>query len=202
MAITEEPSDTTNDINYFNCDEATLDRLCGPKIEALGYEGVYQRAISDFECSRKCNIHRLQQLYESELRLYYDKYNNYLSYKYNTKDLKKRAEAEQLERVIENIKLRLNKILNELNDNIEKSNNDIENNKKEIQNRNFDISNTNKDLTNQYNTILEKKNELEGKLRMIETGTERNNYKRNTIIFLIFLNIFIICTLAALIVYK
>ena len=39
---------------------------------------------NDYECQRKCNIQKLRHLYHQELNRYYQKYTQYLQYKYST----------------------------------------------------------------------------------------------------------------------
>ena len=45
---------------------------------------------NDLTCERKCNISKMQELYNKELEKYYNEYNKYLQYKYDRSSDKSR----------------------------------------------------------------------------------------------------------------
>jgi len=158
---------------------------------------------NDYECQRKCNISKLKDLYNSELQNYYSEYNKYLEYKYDrtSQASRKKAEAENIIRPkVIRINSVLNKILSDLKKNINYTQNMISQQEVDIDNKNNDIYNRNIKITNQFNTITKKKQELGSKKAMIDSGIERNKYKRNTMYFLIVLNLIIIGVIAKLLI--
>ena len=158
---------------------------------------------NDYECRRKCNISKLKELYEKELNNYYTQYNKYLQYKYDRSSSSKQAEAENvIKPKVIRINNNLNKILADLKKNIEHTQELIQQQEGDINTKNNNIYKRNKQITDQYNTIVSRQDELESKNRQIDTGIERNQYKRNTMYFLIFLNIVIISVLAGILIKK
>merc|ERR1711966_322276 len=95
------------------------------------------------------------------------------------------ANSKEIEPKIMANKEMMNKVLQALRQNISETQNSIDTHSTEIKSKNWDIADRNKNITKQYHTLENRKNELEGKLRMIDTGIERNHYKRNMILFLI-----------------
>ncbi len=186
--------------NNFNCSPELIKQLCGTEENSRGDEKK-ARPITNYECARKCNIHQLREIYENTLKSYYEDYNKYLSYKYSS-DPANNAESKEIEGKIIKNKENMNNVLQALRSNINETQENIVQHTNEIKSKNWDIADRNKNITKQYHTLENRKNELEGKLRMIDTGIERNHYKRNMILFLIIINILIVCTLAGLIVYR
>tara|TARA_Y100000385_G_scaffold289930_1_gene361061 strand:+ start:14713 stop:15279 length:567 start_codon:yes stop_codon:yes gene_type:complete len=187
-------------VNNFNCDPELIKQLCGNEDNSRGDERK-SRPITNYECARKCNIHQLKEIYEKTLQTYYVDYNKYLSLKFSSQasDV---ANSKEIEPKIMANKEMMNKVLQALRQNISETQNSIDTHSTEIKSKNWDIADRNKNITKQYHTLENRKNELEGKLRMIDTGIERNHYKRNMILFLIVINILIVCTLAGLVIYK
>ena len=135
---------------------------------------------NDYECRRKCNISKLKELYEKELNNYYTQYNKYLQYKYDRSSSSKQAEAENvIKPKVIRINNNLNKILADLKKNIEHTQELIQQQEGDINTKNNNIYKRNKQITDQYNTIVSRQDELESKNRQIDTGIERNQYKRN-----------------------
>ena len=156
---------------------------------------------NDYECRRKCNIMKLKELYSKELQRYYTEYNKYLELKYDRSANKSRnqalAESTVRPKVVK-INSNLNKILSDLRSNIEHTQELIKTQEQSISTKNNNIYKRNNQITNQFNNITERTDELKSKERQIETGVERNQFKRNTMYFMILLNILIIGTLAYL----
>lgn len=186
--------------NNFNCKPELIKQLCGNEDNSASNERK-SRPITNYECARKCNIHQLKEIYENTLQQYYKDYNQYLSLKFSS-EAADVANAKQIEPKIMANKEMMNKVLQALRSNISTTQSSIDTYNTEIKSKNWDIADRNKNITKQYHTLENRKNELEGKLRMIDTGIERNHYKRNMILFLIVINILIVCTLAGLVIYN
>lgn len=186
-----------------NCTNEQIKLWCGEEKDGNGiYVNNDGTKMTRFECSRICNINKLRNMYKSELDNYYNSYNNFLSAKFNQGEPDKQKLAATLETDIISHKENLSNILDSLKQNIEKTDVQINSYNQDIISTNDNISDRNQEITNQYETLKQRQDELEGKYRMIDTGIERNHYKRNVILFLIFINILIISTLASLILLK
>jgi len=147
---------------------------------------------NDYECQRKCNISKLRELYNSELQNYYTTYNEYLKYKYdrssNQAIMRARAESELRPKVVR-INRRLNKVLTDLKSNIEHTQSLIKKQEGDIKVKNNLIYRRNNRLSKMNDTINGRSDELQTKERQMETGGERNSYKRLSMYVLIILNI-------------
>ena len=187
----------------FNCNNQEIIDICGIEKDGNGiYENNDGKKINKFECSRLCNITKLRNIYKEELNRYYEAYNKYLTIKFNQNDSNRAENASEIEQDIISHKENLSKILDSLKNNIVITDSKIQEYNQDIINTNDNIADRNSEITDQYLTLKNRQDELEGKYRMIDTGIERNHYKRNVILVLIFINIFIICILASLILYK
>lgn len=158
---------------------------------------------NDYMCQRKCNIQKLKDLYNEELRNYYKTYNTYLELKYSTGNnaVENRQIAEQEWRpliVTQNTKL--NKILQDLKKNITHTQNLINSQKKKISIKNNNILSQNKYITHQDDMIQQKYDQYLSKERQVDTGIERNKYKKNTMILMIILNIILVIITIVLII--
>jgi septal ring factor EnvC (AmiA/AmiB activator) len=158
---------------------------------------------NDYMCQRKCNIHKLKQLYNKELRNYYKIYNTYLEMKYSTGNnaVEQRQLAEKEWRpLIVTINKKLNKILKDLKKNIDNTQKLIKSHKKTILVKNNNILTQNKFITRQDDIIKQKYDEYLSKERQVDTGEERNKYKKNTMILMIILNIILVIVTIVLII--
>merc|ERR1712072_723506 len=130
---------------------------------------------NDYECQRKCNINNLKELYDKQLNQYYTEYQKYLTYKYDksSSSSQKQALAENVIRpkVIQ-INNNLNKILTDLKKNIDHTHDLITQQEGDIASKNNTLYSRNKEITKQYDTISSRKDELDSKERMIDTGIE------------------------------
>lgn len=160
------------------CDQNFIRRECNYK--------------NDYQCQRKCNISKLKELYNSELQNYYTTYNEYLKYKYdrssNQAIMRARAESELRPKVVR-INKRLNRILTDLKGNIDHTRDMINRQENNIRVKNNLIYKRNKRLANQNDLIDGRSDELKTKEKQIDTGAERNSYKRLLMYVLIILNI-------------
>jgi len=147
---------------------------------------------NDYQCQRKCNISKLKELYDTELQNYYTTYNEYLKYKYDRSSnqalMRARAESELRPKVVR-INNRLNKVLTDLKSNIEYTQDLIKKQENGIKVKNNLIYRRNTRLSKQNDMINGRSDELVTKERQIETGGERNSYKRLSMYVLIILNI-------------
>ena len=98
----------------------------------------------DYTCQRKKNIFRLKDLYEKELNNYYNSYNQYLQYKYDTSrdaNWKRNYAETRLKPKVKGINANLNRMLKEYNLSIDVM--DPLANKEEVKkNYNIDIFNS------------------------------------------------------------
>ena len=153
---------------------------------------------NDYQCQRKCNMSKLKELYNSELQNYYNTYNEYLRYKYdrssNQAIMRARAESELRPKVVR-INSRLNKILTDLKNNIDQTQDMIKKQENSIRVKNNLIYKRNQRLAKQNANINGRNQELVSKERQLETGSERNNYKRLAMYVFLLLNVVLIAVL-------
>lgn len=153
---------------------------------------------NDYNCQRKCNIHKLEQLYQTELANYNKEYTNYLNLKYSKSSDKAQHKA-LAEWKIKPRVIRLNRILNtilaDLRRNIDHTHSLIKSQESDIESKNNSIYLRNKQLTNQFSKIENQSGEMISKEQQIESGLERNLNRRNSMILFISLNILLICLL-------
>ena len=162
---------------------------------------------NDYECQRKCNILKLKGLYTKELDNYYKTYQTYLNLKYSRGSGSSRgywravAESKWRPKVVA-INRRLNKILDDLKNNIEHTQSLIDTQEKEIQKKNDVIYKRNRKISKLNSEITEKSDEFVSKEQQIESGIERNNFKRNSMYILIALIVLVAGILAYLLTKK
>lgn len=160
---------------------------------------------NDYACQRKCNISKLEQLYNKELNNYYNTYTTYLKLKYsvgrNSTVDRRNAETKWRPKVA-NINARLNKILTDIKANINHTKSLINSQEKEIEIKNNNIYQRNKKITDMANLIDKNTDDYVSKERQIVTGEERNRFRRNSMYFLILLNVIVIGVLGYLLTKK
>ena len=147
---------------------------------------------NDLTCERKCNISKMQELYNKELEKYYNEYNKYLQYKYDRSSDKSRKKmlAESVIRPnIIKINNNLNNILIRLRKHIGNTNKLVLNQKNLIKNKNNNIVRQNKKIQHQMEILNKSQNEVLSKKRQIDTGLDRNRYKRNIMYVILIVNI-------------
>ena len=162
--------------------------------------------LSEFECIRKRNICKLRNKYEAELtsnirlKKTYSRL-KYNSIKYPTANYFKRQlpitesriniSSKRLIDILDSIKLNIEKskdILNREDESIESKNNQIIQKDKRIQRINNQIGNLQQEFLSNEQKII--------------SGIERNQYKRNIIIFLIILSVLLSGSIAYLLINK
>uniref|UniRef100_A0A6C0EK19 Uncharacterized protein n=1 Tax=viral metagenome TaxID=1070528 RepID=A0A6C0EK19_9ZZZZ len=147
---------------------------------------------NDFHCQRKCNISKMEELYNKELQKYYLEYNKYLHYKYDRtadKSRKKLLAETVIRPNIIKINNNLNNILINLKKHIKNTNNLIQGQKHEIANKNNNIYRQNTKIKHQINLLKEKEDSILSKERQVDTGLDRNRYKRNSMYVIFIINI-------------
>jgi len=147
--------------------------------------------VNDYECDRKCNIMKLKDEYNKELKQYYIEYNKYLNLKFGkNSSTQQQTTAESLVKpVIVQINTNLNKILADLKNNIKNTQSKIKTQEMNVHSKNKNINSKNSQIKIQIEEIEKRQKELDTKNRMIETSIERNRYKRNVMYIMIILSI-------------
>ena len=147
---------------------------------------------NDITCQRKCNINKLEDLYNKELQKYYLEYNKYLHYKYDRsskKSINKHLAETVIRPNIVRINDNLNNILIKLKKHIANTHNLIQQQKNEINNKNNNIYRQNNKIKQQVNLLDKRDSDLLSKERQVKVGLDRNLYKRNIMYFVIIINI-------------
>ena len=150
---------------------------------------------NDYICQRKCNIFKLKELYSKELDNYYNSYATYLRFKYSTganSELEKKNAEIEWRPKIGIINSRLTKILTDIKANINHTQSLIGTQEAEIEIKNNNIFEEHKKIDNLSNLINKHSDEYVSKERQVLTGKERNISRRNSMYFLIILNIILI----------
>ena len=145
--------------------------------------------------SKKENIKKLKDMYETGLTKYYTAYNQYLQHKYDRSSNRawKRMYAEKtLRPKVENLNNYLNKILTNMKNNIRKSSGIISGQSKKINMSRDEINKKNFTIKKQDEDIERSNVDLISKTRQIGFTAERNTYRRNMIVALLIINILIV----------
>lgn len=149
----------------------------------------------DYECKRKCNIYKLKNSYERNLSDYRDTYTKYIKNKYTTGSNKSTMQAYAeytLKPKLIKLNNKLNSILGDLKQNIEYTNDLINKKHSVIATKNNSIYRRNSRITELDEQMNERKSEIRTKENQIDVVREKNNYKRNSMIILIIINMFIL----------
>ena len=154
-------------------------------------------------CKMKCNIDILNKEYSKNLKLYREEYNKFLEFKFDKgpdKNRKNKIANTINKKKLNNINNNLEKLLNNIKIYINEINNNIKTQKNMIGLKNSNIYRQNMRLKNNDENILKENENLLKKERQIDTGVERNNYKRNIMYFLIIVNIILFIGIGKLII--
>ena len=146
----------------------------------------------DYTCQRKKNIFRLKDLYEKELNNYYNSYNQYLQYKYDTSrdaNWKRNYAETKLKPKVKAINANLNRMLKELKKNIKYTDDLITRQKRILTTKGNSVQQKNRIIHSQDVLVEDKNNDLTGKERQIEFSLERNSYRRIMLFVLLIINI-------------
>ena len=146
----------------------------------------------DYTCQRKKNIFRLKDLYEKELNNYYNSYNQYLQYKYDTSrdaNWKRNYAETRLKPKVKGINANLNRMLKELKKNIKYTDDLIARQKRILKTKGNSVQQKNKIIHSQDVLVEDKSNDLSSKERQIEFSLERNSYRRIMLFVLLIINI-------------
>ena len=154
-------------------------------------------------CKMKCNIHTLNIEYSQTLKTYRNHYNKYLEFKFDKgpdKHRKHKIANTIMKNKLDAINKKLEKLSIDIKRFIKESDNNIHIQKKSIDTKNSNIYRQNLLLKQQHENILKENQNLLGKNRQIDTGIDRNNYKRNIMYFLIIINIILFIGIGKLLI--
>jgi hypothetical protein len=146
----------------------------------------------DYTCQRKKNIFRLKDLYEKELNNYYNSYNQYLQYKYDTSrdaNWKRNYAETKLKPKVKAINANLNRMLKELKKNVKYTDDLITRQKRILTTKGNSVQQKNRVIHSQDVLVEDKNNDLSSKERQIEFSLERNSYRRIMLFVLLIINI-------------
>ena len=152
----------------------------------------------DFECQRNENIQQLRNLYDNELKKYYETYVKYINYKFDTsrnRQYKLNYAESTIKPQVQAINRKLNKILNTLKSNIAETETVINDHERNINNKGNLINKRNNVISKQDTKIEDGNNEILSRNRQVEFTEERNRYRKIMIITLIIVNILLGCGL-------
>uniref|UniRef100_A0A6C0JCE7 Uncharacterized protein n=1 Tax=viral metagenome TaxID=1070528 RepID=A0A6C0JCE7_9ZZZZ len=156
----------------------------------------------DYECQRSKNVNSLRDVYNKELENYYNLYQKYIQYKYDTSK-NRRYKMSQAESVIKpkinTSHSKLNEIINTLKTNIGNTESIINDHKMNIDNKTNLIYKRNEKINEQDKKISEGNQELLSRNRQVEFTTERTRYRRIMICILIAINLILASGLVYLI---
>ena len=173
-----------------NCGQQFINTRCG--------------YINDSICSSKCELHQLKQQYNQLLQQYFTEYNNYLQalFGQNATDATKTNAISVIKPKVISLNTQLNGILTKLKDTTTTIQTNINNQEVTITSMNTDIINKNKLINTQLQLIKQKEDELQSKHKMISSGIERNNYKRNVIYLFIVIIVIILIVIVNILLKK
>ena len=146
----------------------------------------------DYTCQRKKNIFRLKDLYEKELNNYYNSYNQYLQYKYDTSrdaNWKRNYAETKLKPKVKAINANFNRMLKELKKNVKYTDDLITRQKRILTTKGNSVQQKNRVIHSQDVLVEDKNNDLSSKERQIEFSLERNSYRRIMLFVLLIINI-------------
>lgn len=149
----------------------------------------------DFSCQRKQNMNRLQDTYDKELDVYFKNYGTYIEYKNATgpnKEWKRKIAKSKYLPLIVTSNNKLNKILSELKDGIKKTESMINEQTLNVQGQTDTIRAKNSKIDDQMDIINHRNKELVSKDRQLTFSTERNRYRRISLLVLVLVNILLV----------